>query len=59
MAKEMLKLVQEVAPSLFKNAGPTCKTLGICMENNMQCDEMMLVKFKLDFLVQKHQEDYR
>ena len=40
MAKEMLKLVQGVAPSLFKNAGPTCKTLGICMENNMQCDEM-------------------
>lgn len=36
LADEMLKLVFEVAPSLFKNAGPKC-THGPCPEGNKSC----------------------
>lgn len=39
LAKEMLKLVKQVAPNLFKHAGPSCIS-GICPENKMQCDQM-------------------
>lgn len=36
LAKEMLILVHEVAPNLFKKAGPAC-TFGPCTEGTMTC----------------------
>ena len=36
IADQMLKLVLEVAPNLFKNAGPACVN-GPCSEGNMTC----------------------
>ena len=37
LANKMLAEVKEVAPNIFKNAGPSCKTKGICLENNNDC----------------------
>ena len=39
LAKEMLKLVRQIAPNLFRHAGASCVT-GICPENNMQCEQL-------------------
>lgn len=39
LAKEMLKQVREISPSLFKKAGPACVS-GICPEGAMQCDKL-------------------
>ena len=36
LAKEMLKLVLEVAPNLFSKAGPPCLN-GPCPEGKMSC----------------------
>ena len=36
LAVEMLRLVKNVAPVLFKNAGPGC-VRGACSEGNMSC----------------------
>ena len=46
-ATQMLKLVKEVAPTLFKNAGPNC-VCGPCPEGAMTCGEAaaMREKFK-------------
>lgn len=38
LADEMLKLVKEVAPTLFKHAGPSCVG-GPCPEGKMTCGE--------------------
>lgn len=35
----MLKAVREIAPTLFKHAGPSCIS-GICPEGSMQCKEL-------------------
>jgi thymidylate synthase (FAD) len=37
LAYKMLKEVKKVAPTIFKNAGPTCKTKNICHENKKDC----------------------
>lgn len=39
MAEEMLRLVKEVAPTLFKYAGPSCVS-GPCPEGKMSCGKM-------------------
>lgn len=39
MADEMLRLVKEVAPTLFKYAGPPCVS-GHCPEGKMSCGKM-------------------
>jgi len=39
LAIQMLKLVKEVAPTLFKHAGPRC-LLGPCPEGKMSCGKM-------------------
>lgn len=36
MANKMLALCKEAAPDLFAQAGPNCKVLGYCPENNFQ-----------------------
>jgi thymidylate synthase (FAD) len=37
LANSMLKQVKKVAPTIFKNAGPSCKSKGICPENKKDC----------------------
>jgi len=37
LANKMLKEVKKVAPTIFKNAGPVCKTKNICPENKKDC----------------------
>lgn len=44
VANEMLRLCYEVAPSLFKNAGPSCVKFGKCCEGKMTCGKMDEVK---------------
>lgn len=36
-ADEMLRLVQEVSPFIFRNAGPPCISRGRCPEGKMSC----------------------
>lgn len=43
VADEMLKLCCEVAPTLFKNAGPACAS-GTCSEGKMSCMKMKEMK---------------
>ena len=45
LATRMLMLVREVAPVLFKNAGPACLR-GKCSEASMTCGKMLEVKEK-------------
>jgi thymidylate synthase (FAD) len=37
LANKMLKEVKKVAPIIFKNGGPACKSKNICPENKKQC----------------------
>ncbi len=37
LANKMLKEVKQVAHTIFKNAGPACKSKGICPENKKDC----------------------
>jgi len=43
LATEMLKLVREIAPTLFKYAGPSCLT-GPCPEGNLSCGKINEVR---------------
>lgn len=45
VATQMVKLVHEVSPILFKNAGPPCLT-GPCPEGKMTCGKMLEVRQK-------------
>jgi thymidylate synthase (FAD) len=37
LAQRMLQEVKKVAPNLFKNAGPSCKTRRVCPEKKKNC----------------------
>lgn len=37
VARQMLALAREVAPSIFTKAGPTCVTQGVCYEGDLAC----------------------
>ena len=43
LAKEMLRLVKDVSPTLFKNIGPGCLK-GPCPEGSMSCGEIIKVR---------------
>lgn len=43
LANEMLKLAKEVAPTLFKKAGPSCVS-GPCPEGKMSCGKAELMR---------------
>ncbi|MBQ7129065.1 MAG: FAD-dependent thymidylate synthase [Clostridia bacterium] len=45
LACEMLKLVKQVAPNLFKKSGPPC-VFGKCPEGKMSCGKMVEVREK-------------
>lgn len=47
LAEKMLKLVKEVAPNLFAQAGPTCVTQGVCHEGAMSCGRIKTLKNNL------------
>lgn len=44
MANEMLEKVKQVAPKIFKNAGPTCRTQGLCWEGDKSCGLWKTIK---------------
>lgn len=44
MAEQMLKLVKEVAPNIFAEAGPTCVTQGVCNEGALSCGRVKTLK---------------
>ncbi len=37
LANKMLQEVKKIAPTIFKKAGPACKSKGICPENKKDC----------------------
>lgn len=45
LADEMLKMVKNAAPTLFKNAGPSC-VMGNCSEGKMTCGKSAEVREK-------------
>ncbi len=45
VADEMLRLVKEIAPTLFKKAGPSC-VAGACPEGKMTCGKMLDMRKK-------------
>lgn len=45
VADEMLRLVKEVAPTLFKKAGPSC-VAGACPEGKMTCGQALSMREK-------------
>lgn len=54
LATQMVKLVKDVAPTLFKTAGPNC-VCGKCPEGAMSCGEMKKMKEKFNGAVKKAQ----
>ena len=56
VANEMLRLVYQVAPALFRNAGPSCLT-GKCPEGKMSCGKMAEVKAYFEQLKQESGEE--
>ncbi|SHK25234.1 thymidylate synthase (FAD) [Anaerobranca californiensis DSM 14826] len=44
LANEMLKLVKEKAPNVFKHAGANCQLLGFCPEGEMGCGKVPTLK---------------
>jgi thymidylate synthase (FAD) len=37
VAREMLRLAKEIAPKIFKNAGPSCVCERTCPEGDLSC----------------------
>lgn len=52
MADEMFRLCYEVAPNIFKNAGPSCVT-GACKEGKMTCGKASEMKAYFNSLKNK------
>ncbi|KJR46343.1 Thymidylate synthase thyX [Desulfosporosinus sp. I2] len=46
LAEKMLGLVREVAPNLFREAGPTCVTQGVCHEGTYSCGRLKTLEGK-------------
>lgn len=44
MANKMLQEVKKIAPKIFENAGPTCRSIGICWEGNLSCGLWKTIK---------------
>ncbi len=50
VADEMLRLCCEVAPNVFRNAGPSCVATGKCPEGKMSCGKIAEVREKYKVL---------
>ena len=48
LAKDMVKLVKEIAPNLFKKAGAACEQLGYCPEGKFSCGKAPTLEKILD-----------
>ena len=46
LAERMLELVRGVAPNLFREAGPTCTTQGICHQGTYSCGRLKTLEGK-------------
>ena len=57
-AEEMLRLVSEVAPTLFKGAGPSCYKKG-CSEGKMSCGRAAEMKEKYAVLHEEAEQSWR
>ena len=60
MANKMMVLCKEAAPDIFKNAGPNCKVLGYCPENNFQhedCKGKIITKDKALDIIKKYYKE--
>ena len=60
MANKMMFLCKEAAPDLFVNAGPNCKVLGYCPENNLQhedCKGKILTKDEALAILKKYHKE--
>lgn len=60
MANKMLLLCKTAAPDLFMNAGPNCKILGYCPENNLQhkdCKGKILTKNEALAVLKKYNKE--
>ena len=44
VADEMLRICREIAPNVFKNAGPSCVMTGKCPEGKMTCGKFSEVR---------------
>jgi thymidylate synthase (FAD) len=55
LADEMLKEVIEVAPTLFKNAGPSCIS-GPCPEGSMTCGKIIEVRERYNMIYANRKE---
>ena len=55
LACEMLSLVSDVAPSIFKNAGPSCVN-GACSEGKMSCKKAEQVRKKIQKIKDERQD---
>lgn len=44
LAQQMLKAVKDKAPEIFKCAGPSCETLKICFEGDLNCGKWKGIK---------------
>ncbi len=47
LAEEILAQVREISPLIFDNAGPTCRTIGICFEDKYSCGRCKDVRSRL------------
>ena len=58
VANQMLAQVREVAPVLFKDAGPPCISQGLCYEGKMSCGKILrLERRSLPFVAARVIED--
>lgn len=54
MAEQVAAIVKEIAPELFKDAGPICEQLGYCPEADMSCGKKPTLQTIVDFYAEHH-----
>ena len=57
LAKKILKLVKEVSPIIFENAGPSCVQNGYCPEGKKGCGKCPTMKELLNSYEESHGKD--
>lgn len=60
MANKMLSLCKDAAPDLFINAGPNCKVLGYCPENDLQhkdCKGKIFTRDNALYILKKYHKE--
>lgn len=57
LAEKILKLVKEVSPTIFENAGPSCVQRGYCVEGKKSCGLRPTMKELLKSYEESHGRD--